>query len=102
MELLHAAGQAAALGAGGDQVAAEVVDQALAQLARHALLIVSLDGRAVIMHRLVAQVVRAGLARTGRLTAVCRAVASVLDARVAAVAGPQDRAARRSGTSSGR
>jgi tetratricopeptide (TPR) repeat protein len=94
-ELLHAAGQAGALGAGRHPVAAEVVDQALAQLAEHALLTPSIDGRAVIMHPLVAQVVRAGLARSERLTAVCRAVASVLHERADAVAGPQDSAAVR-------
>jgi tetratricopeptide (TPR) repeat protein len=93
-ELLHAAGQAGALGA-GRRAAAEAVDQALAQLAEHALLTPSIDGRTVIMHPLVAQVVRAGLARTERLTAVCRAVASVLHTRADAVAGPQDRAAVR-------
>jgi tetratricopeptide (TPR) repeat protein len=92
-ELLHAAGQAGALGAGGRPVAAEVVDQALAQLAEQDLLTPSVDGRAVIMHPLVARVVRAGLARTERLSAVCQAVASVLHASADAVAGSQDRAA---------
>jgi tetratricopeptide (TPR) repeat protein len=94
-ELLHAAGQAGALGAGGHRVAAEVVDQALAQLAEQALLTLSIDGRAVIMHPLVARVVRAGLARTERLITVCRAVASVLHARADAMAGSPDRAAVR-------
>ena len=94
-ELLHAAGQAGALGAGGHRVAAEMVDEALARLAEQALLTLSIDGRAVIMHPLVAQVVRAGLARTERLTAVCRAVASVLHARADAAAGSEDRAAVR-------
>ena len=94
-ELLHAAGQARALAGGGHQVAPEVVDQALVQLAERALLTMSFDGRAVIMHPLVAQVVRAELARTERLTAVCRAVASVLHAHAEAVAESQDRAAVR-------
>ena len=94
-ELLHAAGQTGALGASGHRAAAEAVDQALAQLAEQALLTLSADGRAVIMHPLVAQVVRAGLARIGRLAAVCRAVASVLHARADAVAGSQDLAAVR-------
>ena len=94
-ELLYAAGQAGALGAGGHRVAPEGVDQALAQLPEQALLTLSIDGRAVIMHPLVAQVIRAGLARTERLTAVCRAVASVLHARADTVAGSQDRAAVR-------
>ena len=103
-ELLHAAGHAGALdatghagalGAGGHRVATEVVDQALAQLAEQELLTPSDDGRAVIMHPLVAQVIRAGLARTERLTAVCQAVASVLYVSADAVAGSQDRAAVR-------
>jgi tetratricopeptide (TPR) repeat protein len=94
-ELLHAAGQAGALGAAGHRVAAEVVDQALAQLAEHALLTLTIDGRAVIMHPLVAWVIRTGLVRTEQLTAVCRAVASVLHARADAVAGSPDRAAVR-------
>jgi len=94
-ELLHAAGQSGALDAGRHPAAAEVVDQALAQLAEHALLRLSIDGQAVIMHPWVAQVVRAELARTERLTAVCRAVASVLHAYADAVAGSQDRAAVR-------
>ena len=72
-----------------------MVDQALAQLTEQALLTLSIDGRAVIMHPLVAQVIRAGLARAERLTAVCRAVASVLHARADAVDGSQDRAAVR-------
>jgi tetratricopeptide (TPR) repeat protein len=94
-ELLHAAGQARALGAGGQRVAAELVDQALAQLAERALLTPSIDGRAVIMHPLVAQAARTELARTGRLTAVCRAVASLLHADADTVAESQDRAAVR-------
>ena len=48
-----------------------------------------------MMHRLVAQVVRNGLARRGRLGAVCWVAASVLEAHAIAVAGPQDRAAVR-------
>ena len=94
-ELLHAAGQAGALGAGSHRIAAEGVDQALSQLAEQALLTLTVDGRAVIMHPLVARVIRTGLARTERLTTVCRAVASVLHARAEAVAGSQDRAAVR-------
>ena len=38
----------------------------------------------MIAHRLVLRVVRDGLARQGRLAAVCRAAASVLDARARA------------------
>ena len=55
----------------------------------------SLDGQTIIMHRLVAQVVRDWLARRERLAAVCRVAASVLDARAIALAGSQDRPAVR-------
>ena len=59
------------------------------------LLTFSLDGQTVIAHRLVMRVVRDGLSRRGRLAAVCRAAASVLDARAEALAGSQDRPAVR-------
>ncbi len=48
-----------------------------------------------MMHGLVAQVVRDGLARRGRLGAVCWVAASVLEAHAIAVAGPQERPAVR-------
>jgi hypothetical protein len=84
-ELLHAAGQAGVLAAGrlrrAAKVSASVVDGALAQLAERSLLTFSLDGQAVTAHRLVLRVIREGLARQGRLTAVYRAAASVLDTR---------------------
>ncbi len=96
-ELLQQAGQAGVL-SGGEQraaVAASVVDGALAWLAERSLLTFSLDGQAVIAHRLVLRVVRDGLAQQGRLAAVCRDVGAVLDARAEALARSQDRAAVR-------
>ncbi len=74
---------------------ADRVDGALARLAERSLLSFSLDGETVIVHRLVMRVVREGLARQGRLAAVCRVAASVLDARAGALAGSQDRLAIR-------
>ena len=94
-ELLDAAGEAGVLAADGRRVAAAVVDQALARLADQALLTFTVDGQAVIVHRLVAWVIRDELARRERLTTVCRAAAAVLEARAAEVAGSQDRRAIR-------
>jgi len=95
-ELLQEAGQAGVLPAGEPgAVAAGVVDGALARLAERSLLTFSLDGQAVIVHRLVLRVVRDGLARQGRLAAVCRAAASVLDTRARALQGSEDRVAVR-------
>ena len=74
-------------------MAAALVDEALARLAERSLVTVSLDGQAIIMHRVVMLVVRAEMARRQRLTAVCRLAASVLDARARAVS--QDRLAVR-------
>ena len=51
--------------------------------------------RRSIAHRLVLRVVRDSLVQQGRLAAVCRAAASVLDARAGALAGSLDRAAVR-------
>jgi hypothetical protein len=72
--VLHAAGQAGALGgpeqagapeqAGG--VAAEVVDEALGRLAGSSLLTFSAGGGTVTAHRLVMRVIRERLARQGR------------------------------------
>ena len=94
-ELLGAAGEAGVLAADGRRVAAAVVDQALARLADQALLTFTVDGQTVIMHRLVAWVIRDELARRERLTTVCRAAAAVLEARAAQVAGSRDRRAIR-------
>jgi hypothetical protein len=94
-ELLQEAGQAAVLSGGEGRAAAGVVDGALARLAEASLLTFSLYGQAVIAHRLVLRVVRDGLARQGRLVAVCWEAATVLDARVEALAGSLDRVAVR-------
>ena len=92
-ELLHAAGQAGVLAEGRRSVAAPVVDRALAQLAERSLLTFSLGGRTILVHRLVARVVRDELAQQERFTVVCRAAASVLEARARALVGSQDRPA---------
>ena len=94
-EVLHVAGRAGVLAGGGRRITVGVVDQVLEWLSDQSLLTFSLDGQTVMMHRLVAQVVRNGLARRGRLGAVCWVAASVLEAHAIAVAGPQDRLAVR-------
>ena len=62
-ELLHVAGRAGVLAGGGRRIAADVVDQVLEWLSDRSLLTFSLDGQTVMMHRLVAQVIRDGLVR---------------------------------------
>jgi DNA-directed RNA polymerase specialized sigma24 family protein len=94
-ELLHVAGRAGVLAGGGQRITADLVDQALEWLADRSLLTFSLDGQTVMMHRLVAQVIRDGQARRGRLAAVCWVAASVLEAHAIAVAPAQDRPAVR-------
>ena len=90
-DLLHAAGQAGALDGGGRRVDAATVDRALDRLAGWSLLTVSVDGQTVAAHRLVAEVVREGLARGNRLAVVCRRAASLLEDRARALAGSGDR-----------
>jgi tetratricopeptide (TPR) repeat protein len=85
-DLLRAAGQAGTLLGGGRRVAASMVDQALEQLNERSLLGLSLDGQAVSVHRLVARVIRAGLAPQGRLVRACRAAVSAVEASAAALA----------------
>ncbi len=94
-ELLLAAEQAGVLARGNHRVVAPVVDQALAQLAERSLLTFSLDGQVIIVHRFVARVIREGLARQERLTAVCRFAASVLATYARGLDASQDRAAAR-------
>ena len=94
-DLLRAAGQAGTLLGGGRRVAASMVDQALERLNERSLLGSSLDGEAVSVHCLVAQVVRGGLARRGRLATACRAAASALEMSAEALAKPRDPAAVR-------
>ena len=94
-EVLHVAGRAGVLASGGRRIPADLVDQVLEWLSDQSLLTFSLDGQTVMMHRLVAQVVRNGQARRARLGAVCWVAASVLEAHAIAVAGSQDRTAIR-------
>ena len=94
-ELLHIAGQAGVLASGGHRISAAQVDRALDWLSQRSLLSVSLDDQTIIMHRLVARVVRAWLARRERLAAVCRVAASLLEARAITLGRSQDRPAVR-------
>ena len=95
--LLHAAGEAGVLAKNRrrPEVSAELVDVALARLAERSLLAVGVDGKTVMAQRLAVHMVRDQLSRRGRLVAVCRAAASVLDMRAAALAGSPDRSAIR-------
>ena len=94
-ELLHSAGQAGVLASGGRLVPADLVDRVLEWLSGRSLLTFSLDGQTVVLHRLVVQVIRSGLARRGRLTAAYEAAAFVLDVYSRALVGSQDRRAVR-------
>ena len=94
-ELLYSAGQAGVLASGGRLVAAGLVDRVLEWLGGRSLLTFSLDGQTVVMNRLVARVIRNGLARRGRLTAAYEAAAFVLDVYSRALVGSPDRRAVR-------
>ena len=94
-ELLYSAGQAGVLASGGRLVAAALIDRVLEWLSGRSLLTFSLDGQTVVMNSLVAQVIRNGLARRGRLTAAYEAAAFVLDVYSRALVGSQDRRAIR-------
>jgi RNA polymerase sigma factor (sigma-70 family) len=94
-DLLHVAGRAGVLAGGGRRVEAALVDQVLEWLRDRSLLTFSLDGQSVVMHRLVARVLRNGLVGARRLGAVCWVAASVLEAHAIAVAGSRDRSAVR-------
>jgi RNA polymerase sigma factor (sigma-70 family) len=94
-ELLYSAGQAGVLASGGRLVPAALVDRVLEWLSDRSLLTFSLDGQTVVMHRLVARVIRNGLARRGRLTAAYEAAGFVLDVYSRALVGSQDRRAVR-------
>ena len=85
-DLLRAAGQAGTLLGAGRRAAAPMVDQALERLNERSLLGFSLDGQAISVHRLAARVIRAGLARRGRLVTACRAAASAVEGSSAALA----------------
>ena len=96
-ELLYAAGRAGFLARRRHRsgVSPEQVDWALHRLAEQSLLAFSLGAQTVVAHRLVMRIVREGLVRQGRLTMVCRAVASILGARADALARGSDRMAVR-------
>ena len=94
-ELLHAAGQAGVLSRTGRRVAGRLVDTAVAQLVEQSLLTVSIDRQTVIVHRLVARVVREELLRQGRLAEVGRGAALVLESSARSLAGSPDCAAVR-------
>jgi tetratricopeptide (TPR) repeat protein len=94
-DLLRAAGQAGTLLGSGRRAAAPMVDQALERLNERSLLGFSFDGQAVSVHRLVARVVRARLARRGRLATACRAAAAALEGSGLELAKPGDHAAVR-------
>jgi len=94
-ELLYAAGQAGVLASSDRRVAAGLVDRVLEWLSDRSLLTLSVDGQTVILHRLVARVIREGLARRQMLTAVYEAAAFVLDLYSRALVGSQDRPAVR-------
>jgi hypothetical protein len=95
-DLLHAAGQAGALGGEpGTGAGAEVVDAAVGRLAGGSLLAFTLDGQVVTAHRLVLRVVHERLGEQGQLAAVCQAAAEVLKARAASLDESPDRVAVR-------
>ena len=94
-ELLYTAGQAGVLASSGRRVAPSLVDRVLAWIGDRSLLTFSLDGQTVIVPRLVARVIRTGLARRQMLTAVSEASAFVLDLYSRALVGSQDRPAVR-------
>ena len=97
--LLQDAGLAGVLATGrrarAAKTSAGLVDKALAQLAERSLLTFSLDGQVVTAHRVVLRIIREGLARQGRFTAVCRAAAAALFSRAQALSGSLDRRAVR-------
>ena len=93
-DFLHAAGQVGALASDGHQVSAAVADLALERLAGASLLNLSLDGRTVTVHPLVAEVIREREVRQGTLTEACRgATASMLEVHASAHGQSYDRLA---------
>lgn len=94
-ELLHAAGQAGVLAPGGRRVAAAAVDDVLDRLAGRSLLSPTLDGRTVVMHRLVAAMTRTWLAGNGQLAAAGQAAGAALEARARTLGMTRNRPAAR-------
>ena len=85
--LIHAAAREGLTGREGPvpAVAPEVADRVLARLAGASLLTFSVDGSAVIAHRLVMRVIRENLAADGALTGVCESAARLLDGLAASL-----------------
>jgi RNA polymerase sigma factor (sigma-70 family) len=94
-ELLYAAGQVGVLASGRHRVTVGLLDRVLQWLSDRSLLTFSLDGQTVILHRLVARVIRNELDRSKMLTAVREAAAFALDVYSRAQVGSQDRRAVR-------
>jgi hypothetical protein len=94
-DLLHAAGHDGLLADDGGLLDPAGVDEVLGRLAEGSLLALTVDGQVAVAHRLVLRVVRERLAQQGRLAAVCRAAATVLQARAGALVGSRDRLAVR-------
>ena len=94
-DLLQAAGQAGTLLGRGRRVDAAMVDQAVDRLNERSLLCVGLDGQAITVPGLAAEVVRDGLARRGRLAAACGAAAAALEASAGALGTAPDQGAVR-------
>ena len=94
-ELLYTAGQAGVLASGRHRVEPRLVDRVLEWLGDRSLLTLSLDGQTVVLHRLVARVIRDELDRRRMLTTVCQAAAFVLDVHSRALVGSQDHRAVR-------
>jgi tetratricopeptide (TPR) repeat protein len=92
-DLLHTAGRDGTLV--GERLEPVVVDEVLGRLAEGSLLGFTVDGQAVVAHRLVLRVVRESLARQGRLRAVCQAAATVLGAWAKVLDGSLNRPAVR-------
>jgi tetratricopeptide (TPR) repeat protein len=74
--MLHAAGEHGLLGQ--EEQVPEVVDRALARLVGASLLTFSVDGSAVIAHRLVMRVIREQAAARNALAAICVSAAQLL------------------------
>ena len=94
-ELLYAAGQAGVLASGRHRVAAGQVDRVLEWLSGRSLLTFSRDGQTVILHRLVARIIRNELDRRQMLTAACETAAFVLEVYSRVLARSRDRRAVR-------
>jgi RNA polymerase sigma factor (sigma-70 family) len=94
-ELLYAAGQVGVLASGRHRVTVGLLDRVLQWLSDRSLLTFSQDGQTVILHRLVARVIRNELDRSQMLTAVREAAAFALDVYSRAQVGSQDRRAVR-------